>query len=77
MRAVKNTRIVVDHEKITRSEVDLDRCCRRSPGARWIMRGAEEITRSEVDHDRCCRRSPGARWIMRGAEEDHQDRGGS
>ena len=29
-------------KKITRSEVDHERCCRRSPGARWIMRGAEE-----------------------------------
>ena len=66
-------------QKIIRREVDHERCCRISPGARWIMRGSAEnhqerdgscevlqkIIRSELDHERCCRRSSGAIWIMR------------
>ena len=53
--------------EITRTEVDRERCCRRPPRARWIMRVAAEyqqeseigsrevlqkISRGEVDHER-------------------------
>ena len=34
-------------KKITRTEVDHDRCCRISPGARWIM-----ISAAEDHHER-------------------------
>ena len=41
-------------KKITRTEVDHERCCRISPGERaWITRGVQKIIVSELDHERC------------------------
>ena len=61
-------------KKITRTEVDHERCCRISPGERaWITRGIAKITRGEVDHATCYRRSSGETWIMKDVTEDNPE----